>query len=82
MAVKLRVPRPKKDRAGNGDLTPMLKVPDVSKRLGVSEATVRYWLREGMLVGTRLPSRRSGWRVEEHQLREFIQKYTVATATT
>jgi excisionase family DNA binding protein len=41
---------------------PVLKVPEVARRLRVSPETVRRWLRDGELRGVRF-SDRGGWRV-------------------
>jgi len=45
-----------------------LKVPDVAKRLNVSEYTVREWLRTGRLAGYRPGGTKAGWRVSEADL--------------
>jgi excisionase family DNA binding protein len=44
------------------DEDPVLKVPEVARRLRVSAETVRRWLRDGELRGVRF-SDRGGWRV-------------------
>ena len=41
---------------------PVLKVPEVARRLRVTPETVRRWLRDGELRGVRF-SDRGGWRV-------------------
>lgn len=53
----------------------MLTVTDVSERLNVHPKTVRRWLRDGRLKGTKLPTGqwgRGAWRVTEEDLREFL----------
>ncbi len=51
-----------------------LSVEDVAQTLGVSEWTVRNWLREGRLRGYRPGGTRIGWRVRASALREFIER--------
>jgi len=50
----------------------LLTVPEVAKRLRVSEETVRRWLRDGRLSGRRLPSTRAGWRIPASELHRFV----------
>lgn len=48
----------------------LLSVPEVARRLGVRQETVRTWLREGRLVGSKLPgSDHHHWRVKRSSLR-------------
>lgn len=51
----------------------LLSVAEVARRLDVSEETVRRWLREGRLPGYRLGGGRSGWRISESDLAEFLR---------
>jgi excisionase family DNA binding protein len=46
-----------------------LRVPEVSARLDVPAATVRRWLRDGLLKGQKLGPR--VWRVDESELERF-----------
>jgi excisionase family DNA binding protein len=50
-----------------------LTVPEVAERLSLSEWTVRQWLRTGRLKGYQLGGRRAGWRVDESDLRAFLE---------
>lgn len=48
-----------------------LTVPEVADVLRVHPETVREWLRAGRMRGVRI-GRRSGWRISESQLGEFL----------
>jgi len=50
----------------------LLTVPEVAKRLRISEYTTRKWLRSGKLQGRRLGG--SAWRVLESEVRRFIHE--------
>jgi len=50
-----------------------LTVEQVAERLQVAEVTVRRWLREGVLAGSRLPGK-AGWRVAEQELERFLRE--------
>jgi excisionase family DNA binding protein len=41
----------------------LLLVPEVARRVRVSEETVRRWLRSGALRGFQLATGRGGWRI-------------------
>lgn len=58
----------------------LLKVDDVAARLKVNPETVRVWLRQGRLRGSRPGGTRMGWRVSESELRRFIGAGNPATA--
>jgi excisionase family DNA binding protein len=53
-------------------MSEILSVQDVAKRLDVHDQTVRRWLKSGQLKGMPFGGR-TGWRVEEEDLREFIE---------
>jgi excisionase family DNA binding protein len=42
--------------------TPMLTTQEAAERLRVHPITVQRWLRDGTLVGTKLPGK-AGWRI-------------------
>ncbi|MBF6589098.1 MAG: helix-turn-helix domain-containing protein [Ktedonobacterales bacterium] len=50
----------------------LLTVPEVALQLGVTEETVRRWLRAGDLPGVRL-ARKAGWRIRAPDLEAFLQ---------
>ncbi len=50
----------------------LLTVPDVAKRLRVSEWTVRDWLRDGKIRGFRIGGRKTGWRVRASEIERFL----------
>jgi excisionase family DNA binding protein len=58
----------------------LLKVEDVAARLKVNPETVRVWLRQGRLRGSRPGGTRMGWRVPEAELRRFISAGSPAQA--
>jgi excisionase family DNA binding protein len=49
-------------------------VDEVAKRLKVTPLTVRRWLNNGELDGTRLSAGRAGWRISEADLEAFLAK--------
>jgi excisionase family DNA binding protein len=51
-----------------------LTVPEVAERLSLAQWTVRQWLRTGKLRGYQIGGRRAGWRVDESDLRAFIEQ--------
>lgn len=53
-------------------MEPMLTVTQVAQRLNVSDATVRRWLRTGLLSGLQVGNE---WRVERADLEAFIRTY-------
>ena len=52
----------------------MLTVQDVAERLQVNANTVRRWLLAGKLAGVRLGGSKTGWRIAESDLREFVEQ--------
>lgn len=52
----------------------LLTVEDVAERLGMTQETVRRWLRKGDLRGVRL-AKRLGWRIRERDLEAFIEDH-------
>lgn len=50
-----------------------MTVPDVASAVGVTEATVRVWLRSGELAGVRYHSP-VGWRVARADLLAFLER--------
>jgi excisionase family DNA binding protein len=52
----------------------LLTVPDVAKRLRVSEWTVRDWLRDGKIRGFRIGGRKTGWRVRASEIERFLSE--------
>jgi excisionase family DNA binding protein len=54
-------------------------VDEVAKRLKVTPLTVRRWLNNGDLDGTRLSAGRAGWRISEADLEAFLEKRREAT---
>lgn len=53
-------------------------VPEVAERLGVSDETVRRWLRSGQLEGALL-SRKAGWRVRPEAVDQMIGELEAST---
>lgn len=51
----------------------VLTVPEVAKRLRISEFSVRNYLRAGRLRGYRPGGTRAGWRVPATELQRFIK---------
>jgi len=49
-----------------------LNVPEVAKRLRISEFSVRNYLRAGRLRGYRPGGKRAGWRIPVSELKSFI----------
>ncbi len=60
-------------------MSDILSVQDVAKRLDVHDQTVRRWLKSGQLKGMPFGGR-TGWRIEEEDLREFIESMKKAAA--
>ncbi len=52
-------------------------VADIVEQLQVHEETVRKWIRDGDLLATSL-SRKSGFRVQEQDLRAFLDRRAFA----
>jgi len=55
-------------------------VSQITEYLDVSERTLLTWLREGKLRGFRLGGTKAGWRVEDSELRRFIEEMKRQTA--
>jgi excisionase family DNA binding protein len=49
-----------------------LTVPDVAKKLGIADETVRRWLRDGRLEGVML-GRRAGWRIRPESVTKMLE---------
>jgi excisionase family DNA binding protein len=49
-----------------------LTVRDVAERLRTHEETVRRWLKSGRLKGYRPGGDKTGWRIRESALEQFI----------
>ncbi len=54
----------------------LLTVPEVAEILGVTEETVRRWLRDGRLEGMLL-SRRAGWRVRSEAVDRMLEGFSL-----
>lgn len=52
----------------------LLTVAEVAEQLSVTEETIRRWLRDGRIDGTRL-SRRAGWRVRQSAVDRFLAEF-------
>lgn len=52
---------------------PILTVAEVASRLKISQETVRIWLRQGKLRGTRPGGDRMGWRIPESEVRRVLE---------
>ncbi len=55
-------------------------VKEVADRLKVHPQTLKDWLRSGELEGVNFGGR-TGWRVTDAQLRDFVERRTQATKT-
>ncbi len=55
-------------------------VREVADRLKVHPQTLKDWLRSGELEGVNFGGR-TGWRVTDAQLRDFVERRTQATKT-
>ncbi len=53
-----------------------LTVPDVARKLQVSEETIRRWLRDGRLEGVML-GRRAGWRIRPESVEKMLNAMVV-----
>jgi excisionase family DNA binding protein len=51
----------------------LLTVEEVAERVQASAYTVRKWMRDGKLRGTKLGGDRLGWRVTESEVRRFVE---------
>ena len=54
----------------------LLTVPEVAELLGVTNETIRRWLRDGRLEGMLL-SRRAGWRVRSEAVDRMLEGFTL-----
>jgi excisionase family DNA binding protein len=52
----------------------LLTVAEVAQTLRVTAWTVCQWLKAGKLRGTRLGSRRAGWRIRECDFQQFVAR--------
>ena len=52
----------------------LLTVPEVAELLGVTDETIRRWLRDGRLEGVLL-SRRAGWRVRSEAVDRMLEGF-------
>jgi len=52
----------------------LLRVPEVARRLDISESTVLLWLRTRKLKGYRPGGTRLGWRIRQSDLEAFIER--------
>ena len=52
----------------------LLTVPEVAELLGVTNETIRRWLRDGRLEGVLL-SRRAGWRVRSEAVDRMLKGF-------
>jgi excisionase family DNA binding protein len=58
----------------------ILTVAEVADRLGVTQETVRRWLRSGQLQGFQM-SRKAGWRIPNRSVNKMIDAmYTLGKA--
>ncbi len=55
-------------------------VREVAERLKVHPQTLKDWLRSGELEGVNFGGR-TGWRITDAQLRDFVERRTQATKT-
>jgi len=54
----------------------LLTVPEVAELLGVTNETIRRWLRDGRLEGVLL-SRRAGWRVRSEAVDRMLKGFAL-----
>jgi len=54
----------------------LLTVPEVAELLGVTDETIRRWLRDGRLEGVLL-SRRAGWRVRSDAVDRMLKGFAL-----
>lgn len=52
-------------------MEPLLTTEDVARRLNTSEASVRRWIRNGLMAGIQVGAE---WRVERAELEDFIRR--------
>lgn len=58
-----------------------LTVREVAERLRTHEETVRRWLKAGRLKGYRPGGDKTGWRIRESALEEFIAAHEAEAET-
>ena len=63
------------------DAPQFLTVREVAERLRIPEDTLRIWLRHGRIRGFRPGGKKTGWRITESDLNEFIERRTNALAS-
>jgi excisionase family DNA binding protein len=51
---------------------PMLRVPEVARRLSLDPETVRRWIRAGKIKATLMGSNQAGWRIPESEVRRLL----------
>lgn len=52
----------------------LLTVAEVAARLRLSQATIREWLRLGRLPGLKMGEKRTGWRIDEDDVKRFLEQ--------
>ncbi len=52
-----------------------LTVEQAAEVLQVQPHTIRRWLRDGRLVGSRLGGNRAGWRIRESEIDAFVRRH-------
>jgi hypothetical protein len=63
--------------------TPMLSVPEISRRLRVKPEKVRGWVVRGELIGVNVSSKPNGrpiWRIAQEELNRFLRARQSAPA--
>jgi excisionase family DNA binding protein len=58
-----------------------LTVQEAAARLRMHPSTVRIWLREGKLHGTRLPAAKLGWRIPSAEVERVLKGSTAGIDT-
>ena len=51
---------------------PSIKVPDAARELGVTEETIRRWLRLRKLHGARPGGDKAGWRIPRSEIERLL----------
>jgi excisionase family DNA binding protein len=63
------------------ELSPLMTVRQVAQMFEVTEATVRTWLAEGVLEGTKTANGAGHWRVSRQEASNLAQKRYGATGS-
>jgi len=50
----------------------LITVAEVAERLRIDPETVRVWLRNGKINGSRIGGKRAGWRIPESEVRRVM----------